>query len=35
MREGWEAAAAGIDLAAYATQHPALAAALRHFGANA
>jgi ribulose-bisphosphate carboxylase large chain len=28
LREAWEAATSGIDLAAYATTHPALAAAL-------
>ena len=32
MREGWEAAVAGIDLHNYARQHPALAAAITKFG---
>ena len=32
MRESWEAAVAGIDLDAYAQTHPALRAALIHFG---
>lgn len=32
MREGWEAAVAGISLEAYAKQRPALQAALGHFG---
>ena len=32
MREGWEAAVAGIPLAEYARCHPALAAALEAFG---
>ena len=31
MREGWEAAVAGIGLDAYAESHPALRRALRHF----
>ena len=32
MREGWEAAVAGIGLETYAQSHPALSAALHHFG---
>jgi len=32
MREGWEAAVAGIPLAAHAATHPALAAAIATFG---
>ena len=32
MREGWEAAVAGVDLHAYAKQRPALAAAIAKFG---
>ncbi|HWH39961.1 MAG TPA: ribulose-bisphosphate carboxylase large subunit family protein, partial [Usitatibacter sp.] len=32
MREGWEAAVAGIGLATYAESHPALRRALIHFG---
>ena len=32
MREGWEAAVAGIGLDSYAQTHPALRAALHHFG---
>jgi ribulose-bisphosphate carboxylase large chain len=32
MREGWEAAVAGIDLDAYAKSHPALAGAIAKFG---
>jgi ribulose-bisphosphate carboxylase large chain len=31
MREGWEAAAAGIDLDIYAQTHPALKRAMVHF----
>jgi len=31
MREGWEAAAAGIELDAYAESHPALKRAMTHF----
>lgn len=31
MREGWEAAAAGIDLESYAETHPALKRAMVHF----
>jgi ribulose-bisphosphate carboxylase large chain len=31
MREGWEAAVAGIDLATYAESHPALKRAMVHF----
>jgi ribulose-bisphosphate carboxylase large chain len=31
MREGWEAAVAGIDLATYAESHPALKRAVAHF----
>ena len=33
MRQAWEAAAAGIDLVAYARSHPDLSRALEHFGA--
>ncbi|SMG49802.1 ribulose-bisphosphate carboxylase large subunit family protein [Paraburkholderia susongensis] len=33
MREGWEAAAEGVDLETYARSHPALRAALAHFKA--
>ncbi|EHR72169.1 ribulose 1,5-bisphosphate carboxylase, large subunit [Burkholderiales bacterium JOSHI_001] len=33
LREGWEAAVAGVGLASYAETHPALARALAHFGA--
>ena len=33
MRQAWEAAAGGIDLAVYARSHPALSLALEHFGA--
>lgn len=32
LREGWEAARAGVPLAEYAATHPALRAALAHFG---
>ena len=32
MREGWEAAVAGVSLDAYAQDHPALRRALAHFG---
>ena len=32
MRESWEAAVAGIGLETYAQTHPALRAALHHFG---
>jgi ribulose-bisphosphate carboxylase large chain len=32
MREAWEAAVAGIELGAYATERPALRRALAHFG---
>jgi ribulose-bisphosphate carboxylase large chain len=32
MREGWEAAVAGVPLAVYAATHPALAGAIRQFG---
>ena len=32
MREGWEAASAGVDLDSYAESHPALQRALVHFG---
>ena len=32
LREGWEAAIAGIDLATYAADHPALRAAIAKFG---
>ncbi|MFT3957351.1 MAG: ribulose-bisphosphate carboxylase large subunit family protein [Piscinibacter sp.] len=32
LREGWEAARAGVPLAEYAATHPALQAALAHFG---
>jgi ribulose-bisphosphate carboxylase large chain len=32
MREGWEAAVAGIALDTYAESHPALRRALVHFG---
>lgn len=32
MREGWEAAMAGVDLGSYASSHPALRAALDKFG---
>jgi len=32
MREGWEAAVAGIGLDTYAESHPALRRALVHFG---
>lgn len=32
LREGWEAARAGVPLADYAATHPALRAALAHFG---
>lgn len=34
MRQGWEAAVAGIPLETYACTHPALAAALQHFKNN-
>lgn len=34
LREGWEAAVAGISLAAYAQTHPALRRALAHFSAT-
>lgn len=32
MREGWEAAVAGVELETYASSHPALAAAIDKFG---
>jgi ribulose-bisphosphate carboxylase large chain len=32
MREGWEAAVAGVGLNEYAESHPALQSALGHFG---
>ena len=32
MREGWEAAVAGVPLAVYAEKHPALRAAMQKFG---
>ena len=32
MREGWEAAVAGVPLETYAESHPALRAAMRKFG---
>ena len=32
MREGWEAAVAGVALEAYAQDHPALRAAMAKFG---
>jgi ribulose-bisphosphate carboxylase large chain len=32
MREGWEAAVAGVSLDAYSLNHPALGRALSHFG---
>jgi ribulose-bisphosphate carboxylase large chain len=32
MREGWEAAAAGVPLATYAKSHPALRGAIEKFG---
>jgi len=35
MREGWEAAVAGIDLQTYAASHPALAAAIEQFAGKA
>ena len=35
MREGWEAAVAGVDLHTYARRHPALAAAIAKFGDSA
>ena len=34
MREGWEAAVAGVPLAAYAETHPALRAAMHKFGGH-
>ena len=33
MREGWEAAASGVSLEAYASKHPALQRAIAQFGA--
>jgi ribulose-bisphosphate carboxylase large chain len=35
MREGWEAAVAGVPLGEYAQRHPALAAAIAKFGSAA
>jgi ribulose-bisphosphate carboxylase large chain len=35
MREGWEAAVAGVALSEYAKKHPALAAAIKAFGGRA
>ena len=35
IREGWEAAVAGVSLEDYARDHPALAAAMVKFGAGA
>ena len=34
MREGWEAAVAGVALEAYAQDHPALRAAIAKFGGD-
>ncbi len=32
VRQAWEAAVAGVDLDAYAADHPELAASIRAFG---